>query len=157
VKRYTDNLPSRENIVRCIFCLRPEAPQKLKGVTVETLVDPVGITISSRYLTRVCLRQLLRLHRLLNLPGQHFLDGDGLKGVADSFRFQKCIKRCEALVERGAFVVVIVEPPGPPRREGWQKPEQPGADQDANGLLRLARANDQNRRHLKCGTRHGVR
>src|SRR5580658_6049994 len=37
-------------------------------------------------------RQVLRLHRLLDLPGQHLLDGDSLEGFAGSLGVQEIIE-----------------------------------------------------------------
>jgi hypothetical protein len=38
-------------------------------------------------------RQALGLHRLFDLPGQNFLDGDGRKRLARAFRVEKAIER----------------------------------------------------------------
>jgi hypothetical protein len=42
-------------------------------------------------------RQALGLHRLFDLPGQNFLNGDGLKRLARAFRVETGIERRQLL------------------------------------------------------------
>ncbi len=42
-------------------------------------------------------RKPLRLHRLRNLPSQHFLDGDGLKRLARAFLIKELVEQGESL------------------------------------------------------------
>ena len=51
---------------------------------------------------------------------------------------------------------ILIEPPADRDVKAGKNQNKPGADQDPNGLLRLARAGDRDRRRFKCRTRYGL-
>lgn len=113
----------------------PQFADLIRIVAEEKSIDPA--LVEKDYWIMQCLYGLQQLGFKFQLKGGTSLS----KGHQIIERFSEDID-------------ILIEPPA--GRDVKQKSEQPGADQDANGLLRLARANDQDRRHLKRRTRNGL-